>query len=110
MTEETTERREFLKTASVALGGAALAGVVSIEASSAQPLSGKFPRGTNLTVVLEQNIPLEKLNIVLLDIGRLVGCVKCGLNGIDLRLTTVQPQPFDFKSPGALGAQASFFK
>src|SRR5215468_9960237 len=101
-----SKRRDFLKTTGIALGGAAIAGISSIEAEAQEKvasLTGRVKPGT-VAIRCAPNVKIESIHeAVKQALGR-VGCPACGLLGIDIHIGGGDPEPFGINAPGVKGA------
>jgi len=102
-----TKRREFLKATGAALGGAAITGILSVEAK-AEPqaaIAQERPRkaGT-ISIRCARGVKIESIHEAVKQGLGLVGCPACGLLGIDLHIGGGDPEPFNIKAPGVTGA------
>jgi hypothetical protein len=101
------KRRDFLKATGVALGGAALTGIISVEAH-AEPqkevLAGRARKGS-INIRCAPNVKIETIHEAVKQSLGLVGCPACGLLGIDLHIGGGDPEPFNVNVPGV---KASF--
>jgi len=99
-----TKRREFLKATGAALGGAAITGILSVEAEP-QAVAQERPRkaGT-ISIRCTRGVKIESIHEAIKQGLGLVGCPACGLLGIDLHIGGGDPEPFNIKAPGVTGA------
>jgi hypothetical protein len=99
------KRRDFLKATGAALGGAAITGILSVEAK-AEPQKeaavGRARKGV-VTIRCTPNIKVEAIHEAIKQSLGFVGCPACGLLGIDIHIGGGDPEPFNLNVPGAKG-------
>ena len=103
------KRRDFLKATGAALGGAAISGILSVQASAEQEKPGTeaLARGRKageIAIRCAPGIKIESIHEAVKQALGLVGCPACGLLGIDLHIGGGDPQPLNVKVPGVNGA------
>jgi hypothetical protein len=101
------KKREFLKTAGAALGGAALTGILSVEAKAeSQPqVQGRaVSRKGEISIRCSREVKIEGIHEAVRQALGFVGCPACGLLGIDLHIGGGDPEPLKVSAPGVTGA------
>ena len=100
------KKRDFLKTAGAALGGAALTGILTVEAKAeAQPqVAGRPRKAGEISIRCSREVKIEGIHEAVKQALGLVGCPNCGLLGIDLHIGGGDPEPLNVKAPGVTGA------
>lgn len=100
------KRREFLKATGAALGGAAIAGILSVDAT-AEPQKEAVARprkSGEIAIRCAPSVKIESIHEAVKQALGLVGCPACGLLGIDLHIGGGDPEPLNVKAPGINGA------
>ena len=100
------KRRDFLKATGAALGGAAISGIISVEAT-AEPQAAAVARphkAGNVVIRCAPNVKIESIHEAVKQSLGILGCVACGLLGIDLHIGGGDPSPLNVKAPGINGA------
>jgi len=102
-----SKRREFLKTTGAALGGMAIAGITSIEATGQQEKAEIAARpktrpGT-LSIRCAPNVKIESIHAAVQQALGRVGCPGCGLLGVDIHIGGGDPEPFGINAAGIKG-------
>jgi hypothetical protein len=99
------KKREFLKTAGAALGGAALTGIISVEAKAEpQREAAVGARRGTISIRCTRGVKIESIHEAVKQGLGLVGCPACGLLGIDLHIGGGDPEPLKVSAPGVTGA------
>jgi hypothetical protein len=100
------KRRDFLKATGVALGGAAISGILSVEAT-AEPQKpealGRARKG-NVAIRCAPGVKIESIHEAVKQSLGILGCPACGLLGIDLHIGGGDPSPLKVNAPGINGA------
>lgn len=98
------KRREFLKATGVALGGAAITGILSVEAEPQAVAQERPHKAGTISIRCTRGVKIESIHEAIKQGLGLVGCPACGLLGIDLHIGGGDPEPFNIKAPGVTGA------
>lgn len=99
------KRRDFLKATGAALGGAAISGILSVEATAEQkPVEGlaatRARKAGSIAIRCAPGVKIETIHEAVRQSLGLVGCPACGLLGIDLRIGGGDPEPLNVNVPG----------
>jgi hypothetical protein len=100
------KKREFLKTAGAALGGAALTGIISVEAKAEvqpQVAAGRARKVGEISIRCSRDVKIEGIHEAVRQALGFVGCPACGLLGIDLHIGGGDPEPLKLNAPGVTG-------
>jgi hypothetical protein len=102
-----SKRRDFLKTTGAALGGMAIAGISSVEATGQQEKAEMAARpksrpGT-LSIRCAPNVKIESIHAAVQQALGRVGCPGCGLLGVDIHIGGGDPEPFGINAAGIKG-------
>jgi hypothetical protein len=102
-----SKRREFLKTTGAALGGMAIAGISSIEATGQEKgekiEATRKPRPGTISIHCAPNVKIESIHAAVQQALGRVGCPTCGLLGVDLHIGGGDPEPFGINATGIKG-------
>ena len=99
------QRREFLKATGAALGGAALSGILPVEATAEpQGEGGRAHKPGTISLRFTRGVKIEQVHEAIRTSLGIFGCPGCGLLGVDLHIGGGDPEPLNVKNGGLTNA------